>query len=142
MKAFLIFLVSAFIMNAMTSAAFAQNTHDEIIQRFLEQRKSMMEDIMKAFDDDEFFKDDFFQDDLFESLRQHGLGGFKGFSGIGNNISVEERMEKDGSISVIITPKDKNTDLNIETTDDKITIKSQVRVEDEIAGQAKSISMQ
>ena len=125
--------------------AFGQNTHDEIIQNFLEQRKRMMEDIMKAFDDDEFFQDDFFQDDMFKALRQHGLGGFKGFNGVGDNIRVEEKMQKDGTISVVITPQNEKTDLNIETTDDRITIKSQMKVEEEnVQGKArsKSISMQ
>lgn len=112
------------------AGAAAQDSHDEIIQKFLEQRKRMMEDIMKAFDDDEFFQDDFFQDDLFESLREHGLGGFRGFQGGGKNVKVEERMEKDGSISVVITPQNEDTKLDIVTKDDRITIKSEVRVEE------------
>lgn len=132
----------AFLMGFIGASAFAQDSHDEIIQKFLEQRKKMMEDIMKAFDDDEFFKDDFFQDDLFESLRQHGLGGFKGFQGGGENVKVEERMEKDGSISVVITPQNENTQLDIVTKDDRITIKSEVKVEEESSeGQSKSKSI-
>ena len=134
-----------FIFIALTPITYAQNSHDEIIQRFLDQHKKMMKDIMKAFDDDEFFNDDFFKDDMFESLKRHGLGAYKGFTCSGDNIKVEERMEKDGTISVVITPQNKNTNLDIESTDNMITIKSKVKVEEEnTQGQSKSksISMQ
>lgn len=142
MKRFLKTLCLIALMTTGASPAMAQNSHDEIIQKFLEQRKRMMEDIMKAFDDDEFFKDDFFKDDMFESLRQHGLGAFKGFYGGGNNISVEEKMEKDGSITVTITPKNKDINLDIVTGEDRITIKSETKVEEESEqGQAKSKSI-
>ncbi len=113
-----------FISNAMGQS------HDEILQRFMQQRKRMMEEIMKAFDDDKFFQDDFFNDDMIEDFRSQGLGGFKGFRGAGDHISVEEKMEDDGTISVIITPKDKNTKLDIETKERSITIKSEARVEE------------
>ena len=53
------FILCIFI--ALTPITYAQNSHDEIIQRFLDQHKKMMKDIMKAFDDDEFFNDDFFK---------------------------------------------------------------------------------
>lgn len=136
----LLALITTLLFTA--TPAFAQNSHDEIIQKFLEQRKRMMEDIMKAFEDDEFFKDDFFQNDFFDSLKKHGLGGFKGFQGGGNNVSVEERMESDGTISVIITPKDENTQLDIVTGEDRITIKSETKVKEEnVQGQSSFNSM-
>lgn len=125
----LIFLIPLLL----AGQSFGQS-HDEILQRFLEQRKRMMEEIMKAFDDDKFFQDDFFTDDLIEDFRNQGLGGFKGFKGAGEHISVEEKMQKDGSIDVVITPKNKDTKLDIETKDDSITIKSEVRIEEKSAG--------
>ncbi|MCO4755781.1 MAG: Hsp20 family protein, partial [Bacteriovoracaceae bacterium] len=124
-------LVLALFISLTSLNVMAQNSHDEIIQRFLKEREKMMKDIMKAFDDDEFFQDDFFKDDMFEALKKHGLGGFKGFSGAGDNIEVEEKMESDGTISVIITPKTKDSELNIETTENVISIKSEVKVKEE-----------
>lgn len=108
-----------------TTNLFAQDA-DEVIQKFLEQRKQMMEEIMKAFDDDDFFKGDAFDDKMFDQLRKHGLGGFHGFNSIGHNVKVEEKVEKDGSISVIITPQNKNMKVDIKTTKDQIVITSEM----------------
>jgi HSP20 family molecular chaperone IbpA len=106
-------------------SSWAQDA-DEIVQQFLEQRKKMMEQIMKAFDDDDFFKQDFLDDKMFESIRKQGFEGFKNFKSTGNNIKVEERIEKDGSISVLITPQKKNMKLDIQTTQNQIIIKSEM----------------
>ena len=94
---------------------------------FIEQRKKMIEGIMKAFDDDEFFKGDAdaFDDKMFDQIRKQGFRGFQGFNSSGNNVKVEEKIEEDGSISVIITPKSKNIKLDIQTTNDQIVIKSE-----------------
>lgn len=100
---------------------------DRVIQQFLQQRKKMMEDIMKAFDDDEFFKEgDVFGDKMFDQIRKHGFRGFEGFHSNGNNVKVEEVAKKDGSIDVIITPKNKKIKLDIQTTKNKIVIKSEM----------------
>lgn len=115
-------LILVFIM------LFSFNTYaqDAVIQQFLEQRKKMMEEIMNAFEDDEFFKDDFSDDGLFDSIRKHGFKGIRGFKSSGNNVKIEERIEKDGSISVVITPNNKNIKLDIKTQNNKIEIKSEV----------------
>ena len=112
----------------MKTSVFSQTDDeaDRVVQQFLEQRKRMMEEIMKAFDDDDFFRDSGFNDKVFDQIRKHGFRGFEGFNSSGNNVSVQERMEKDGSISVIITPKNKNIKLDIQTTKDKIVIKSEM----------------
>ena len=125
---------------ASISFAFAQDA-DTVIQQFLEQRKKMMEEIMKAFDDDDFFKGDAIDDKMFDQLRKHGLGGFHGFSSTGNNVKVEERAEKDGSISIVITPKNKDMKLDIKTTKEQIVIHSEMmeKVENE-SKQGKSQS--
>lgn len=99
---------------------YSQQDHNEIIERFLSERKKMMEEIMKAFDDDAFFKDDSFNDEtLFDSFK------FKGFRGRGENVKIEEVMEKDGTISIFITPLNKNQKLDINTGSDRITIKTE-----------------
>lgn len=113
-----------------STAVLAQDSHDEIIQRFLEQRKKMMEEMMRAFGDDGFFSDDFDDNKVFEALKNNGVGGFGQFKSMGQNVTVEEKMQNDGSIDVIITPKSENVDLNIETKDNRIVIKSETRVEE------------
>ena len=108
---------------------FAQTNDnaDKVVQQFLEQRKKMMEEIMKAFEEDDFFKGrDLFDDKMFDQIRKHGFKGFEGFNAGGNNVQVEEKVEKDGSISVIITPKNKNIKLDIKTTNNHIVIKSEM----------------
>ena len=111
---------------------FAQNTHDELIQKFIQQRRQMMEEMMKAFDDDDFFKDDDFGDDqMFQQLKKHGIGGFATFKSSGNNVAVEEKVKEDGSIDVVITPKSENINLDIQTKDNRITIKSETKVSEE-----------
>jgi HSP20 family molecular chaperone IbpA len=89
----------------------------------------MMEEIMKAFDDDGFMKDDAFDDKMFDQLRKHGLGGFHGFNSTGHNVKVEEHVEKDGTISVIITPQNKNLKVDIKTTENQIVITSEMMEE-------------
>jgi HSP20 family molecular chaperone IbpA len=135
---FKVLLVFLFSLNL-----FAQNSHDEIIQNFLEQRKKMMEEMMRAFGDDDFFSDDFNDDKLFESLKNHGIGGFGQFKSMGQNVTVEEKMQDDGSIDVIITPKSDNVNLNIETKNNSIIIKSETKVaqeDDSESGSSKYFS--
>ena len=117
--------------------AFAQKSHDEILQQFLKQRKQMMEQIMKSFDDDSFFKDfddtfgDKFEDDFFKQFKQRGFGGIQGFEHSGDSVSVEEKVADDGTISIIIRPKSKDIKLDIQSTDDQIIINSETVVKEE-----------
>lgn len=123
---YLFLIISSFFV--LQSFAQQADDADKIVQQFLEQRKKMMEEIMKAFDDDDFFKseNDAFDDKMFDQIRKHGFRGFQGFSSNGNNVKVEERVEKDGSISVIITPKNEKIKLDIKTTKGQILIKSEM----------------
>lgn len=123
MKILLSLICSFFILQ---SYAQQPDNADKVVQKFLEQRKKMMEEIMKAFDEDDFFKrgSDAFDDKMFDQIRKHGFRGFQGFNSNGNNVKVEEKVEKNGNISVIITPKNKNIKLDIQTTKDQIIIKS------------------
>lgn len=122
-------LIIVFLIFATSFPLFAQMDHNQIIERFLDQRKKMMEEIMKAFDDDSFFKDDFFDDDkIFDSFK------FQGFRGSGENVKIEEVMEKDGTISIFITPLNQNQKLDIKTTSDAITIKAETMVDQKEEG--------
>lgn len=129
-----------FVLILLFSATVFSQDADEVIQQFLEQRKQMMEQIMKAFDDDDFFKGDAFDDQMFDQIRKHGLGGFHGFNSTGHNVKVEEKVEKDGTISVIITPQNKNLKVDIKTTEDQIVITSEMM--EKVENQNKQGSMQ
>jgi len=111
----------------LSQFTYAQQSHDEIIQRFIEQRKQMIEEMTKAFDDDAFFSDDFKADQLFDSIQKSGIAGFKSGE---RNVKVEEKVKDDGSIDVVITPQSENVNLDIETKDNRISIKSEMRVKE------------
>jgi HSP20 family molecular chaperone IbpA len=114
-----------FILLFNSSFSYAQKSHDELIQEFLNQRKNMMEEVMKAFDDDSFFEDDFDNKNLFDQIRKQGFKDFNGFNKTGKNIKVEEKIERDGTILILITPANDNVKLDIETTETLIKIKSE-----------------
>ncbi len=116
-------LITIFLI-LISFSSYAQ-TRDEIIEEFRKERSQMMKEIMKMFKDDDFMQDDFFGSDMhpfdnIEHLKKIG----------GENISIEERSEKDGSISIIITPKNKDISLDISTENNQITIKSETKIEE------------
>ena len=88
---------------------------DKIVQQFLNQRKVMIEEIMDAFDDDVFLKNRFTDDTLFDALRKKGFSALPNSRHSNDNVKVEEKAQKDGSILVIITPKNKKIKLDIKT---------------------------
>ncbi len=102
---------------------FAQ-TREELLEEFMKERDKMMRDIMKMFQDD-FNNDSFFNDDM------DPFSGFEHFKGRSGGVEIEEKYEKDGSLSIIITPLNENMDLDIKTNDEQITISYKVREEKE-----------
>ena len=145
MNYYRIFKVTYLILGSfLLNQAFAQKSHDEILQQFLKQRKQMMEEIMKSFDDDSFFKDfdktfgDELDDDFFKQLKKRGFGGIRGFEHSGDSISIEEKVGDDGTISIIIKPKNKDMKLDIQTTDDQIIINAETMVKEENQSQQGS----
>lgn len=115
-------LIFVLFLSVMTLNSYSQNkTHSEMLEDFLQQRKKMMEEMMKAFEDDDFFKDDF----LGDSFRN-----LKGFSGMGEKIKIEQNQKSDGKIEVVITPLQENIDMDIQTENNYITIKTKTRIEE------------
>jgi HSP20 family molecular chaperone IbpA len=112
MKA-LIFLLTSFLSFNL----WAQKDHDQIIRDFLEQRRRMMEEMMKHFNDDFFNNDDFDK-----------MGGekFFGLSSGSQGVRVERRTEKDGSIVLEIIPESKDVQFEINTDNQNVTIKGKV----------------
>ena len=72
--------------------SYAQ-TREEMMEEFMRERNKMMKQMIQMFQDD-FNNDDFFQDDF------DPFGSNKSFKGIGSNVDIEEKYEKDGSISI------------------------------------------
>lgn len=127
-----------FFLFLISNYSIAQ-TREEIIEEFKRERAIMMEEIQKIFAEEFSGADSFFGDSDMDSLFDQ-----RSITGGGNNISVEQKYEKDGSISILITPKNKNVNLDINTKNNMITIKSETKVEqvDEQSGnKSKSVSM-
>ncbi len=104
---------------------FAQ-TRDELIKQFMEERKQMMQQMMKIFQDD--FSDDSFFDDSFDMSGSLGAG--KKFQTQGENVELKENYNDDGSIDILILPKNKNMTLNINTKNNTISIDAEMKVEE------------
>ena len=112
----------------MSLPVLAQPTDTEkILEKFLEHRKKMMEEVMKAFEGDDMIMDDFFKDE--------------GFRGIGQDFTIEENTTADGNMAIYITPKNKNVNLDIKTQDNRIVIKSETKVKQEDQDQQGSSTM-
>jgi len=131
-----------FVLIFNPTFSYAQKSHDELIQDFLNQRNNMMEEVMKAFDDDSFFDDDFDNKNLFDQIKKQEFKGFSGFNTTGKNVKIEEKIERDGTIIILITPANDNVKLDIETTESLIKIKSETieKVENKNNGNVSSSS--
>lgn len=101
--------------------AVGQTSEDEFFEQIKQQRERMFKEISKMLDDDLLMQDSFFGDDFFGGL------GIKR----GSSVSVDQTYEDDGSISVYIKAPDKNTQLDIQTTDSAVVIKSEVKITEE-----------
>lgn len=128
------------LLGLFSISAFAQNseprTQEELLEEFMRQRREMMKSMMdmmnEAFEEDDFFR----MDDSF--------GMPQSLKGTGENVSVEEKYEDDGSITILIKPQSKNVNLDIKTQDNRITISSEIRQEttgDENGSSFSSYSM-
>jgi HSP20 family molecular chaperone IbpA len=111
-------MVSVFSFNAYTQ------TREELIEEFMKERRKMMKQMVQMFQDD-FNQDDFFKDDIAPFGKQ------KSYKSSGSSVEIQEKYEEDGSISIIIIPKRENMALDIQTKDGMITIKSEMKVEEE-----------
>ncbi len=110
-------IILMLVLSLTGLSAFSQGrSHNEILEDFLKQRKQMMEKMMKAFDDDSFFNNDDFS-------------SMNGFKISGSNIEITERQLSDGNIEIMITPKKDNINMDIQTQNNRITIKTETRVE-------------
>lgn len=115
MKVCCLFFVALFSLNTLAQ------TREEILEDFRRQRQEMMKQMIQLFQDD--FDSDLFQHDI------DPFGKQKKFMGSSQSVKIEEKYNDDGSIEIVITPKDKNIALDIKTENNRITIKSEKRVE-------------
>lgn len=129
MKYLILFLL------VVSNVSFAQ-TREDLIEEFLKERSQMMKGIMKMFDDDEFLDNDFFADDMHPFDNIERLKKLRG-----DNVSIEETNEKDGSISIMITPKNKDINLDISTDNNRVTIKTETKVKETVDEEGNSRTM-
>jgi hypothetical protein len=116
MKAlFLVILLSLSNVYAQNQA----NDREEIIEKFMKNRKAMMDKMLDAFSEDSFFEDDM-DDDFFKSILGNRFDKFKNHK----MVSVEEIRKKSGDIDVFIKPEDETIKLDIETKDSVIIVKA------------------
>jgi HSP20 family molecular chaperone IbpA len=99
-------------------------TREEILEEFRKERQEMMSEILGMFQSDSF-GDSFFGDD--EANPFDNIKKLRNRS----NVTVEERHEDNGNISVLITPKSDKIELDIQTKNNMITIKSETKIEEE-----------
>jgi len=128
-----------FVFTVLFSLSVVAQTREELIEEFRKERAKMMEEIQKMFQDDFSGADSFFGDSDMDSLFDQ-----RSFSGGSSNVQVEQKYEKDGSIAIVITPQNENVQLDISTEGNKITIKSETKIEQEDTqggSRSKSISM-
>ena len=121
----------------MSSWVFSQNQNqkpspnknlserDKMIQEFMRDRRKMMDQMLQAFGEDDFFADDFGadrDDDFFKGI----LGSrFQSTSGLGVSLVNIKRIQKDnGEIEIYLKPKDKSITMEFETTTSAIIVKA------------------
>jgi hypothetical protein len=110
--------VLSYVFVFLLSFNLLAQTRDETLKQFMQERKIMMQQMMQLLQDD--FDNDFFSDEA------DPFFGGSSFKGKGKSIELEEKYEDDGSISIIITPKKENMNLDITTDNNMIVIKSEV----------------
>ena len=124
-----------FLIFAMIPLFAQAQTREELIEQFMKERRQMMEQMMKIFQDD--FENDSFLGDDFDPFGTFPKGN--SFHGGGKNVKIDEKYEDDGSISIIITPQNKNINMDIQTNENLITIKTEMRIEEETKEGGNSI---
>ncbi len=110
------------ILFLATNSLYAQDEmsqREKILQEFMESRKAMMDKMLDAFGEDDFFQDDM-DDDFFKSIIGDRFQKFQS----SKMVSVESLTNNDGSIDVFIRPIDKTVKLDIETKSDAIVVKA------------------
>lgn len=117
MKTIGIILISLFLISG-----FSQS-REELRKQLREERRQMMRKMIQMFNDD-FSNDPFFDDD------SDPFGGSH-FSTRGRNVEISEKLQDNGDIHINIKPTKKNIQLDIQTTEEAITIKSELKVEEE-----------
>lgn len=118
----------------VSQSSYAQ-TRDELIQEYMKERSKMMQEIMKMFKDDSLMSDDFFGEDMHPFDNIERLKKLRG-----DNVAIEEKNEKDGSISITITPKNKDINLDISTENNRITIKTETKVKETVDEEGNTFS--
>lgn len=145
MKWLLMFIV---ISSQVLAQNNANDATEEMLNKFIEAQRKMMEEVMKEFQNDDMMFDNFFDSEKLRDKIRKGefksFGDFGGFRGIGGDFEINQINRDDGTMEIRIKPKSKDVNLDIKTEDGVITIKSEKKVEEDTTGQqgsSTSISM-
>lgn len=111
-----------YLLLILSLSAFSQS-RDDLIKQFRRDHMQMMKQMMDLFQDD--FSDDFFKDDIDPF---GGLGKLR--SSGGQVVTIDEQVKENGDVHIFIKPKKKDIKLEIETTDNMISVKSDMKVEE------------
>lgn len=108
--------------------SFANEDRRQMIEDFLKQRDKIMKGMVDSFGDDSFFSgQSMFSDDLLEKFDKNLFGQSK----FATQVTISQVRQENGDIMVSITPKSKNIKLDIQTTDDLLTVTSKTLMEQE-----------
>ena len=130
-----------FMLLILSFPILAQNHTEKFIEEFMKQRKAMVEEINKAFEAHEMEMDKIFNDeDFLKGFRSGNMSELRGFRGIGPDFTIEERTTEAGEMAIFITPKNKNVTLDIQTHEDRISISSETKVEEETKDKSGNVS--
>lgn len=107
------------------TTAYAKDGRHLMIEEFIKKREQMMNDLMN---DDSFFSGQgMFDDDLINRFDTNSFGSNR----LVSNVQITQTKKDNGDIKVTITPKSKNIKLDIQTTDQLLTVTSKTLVEQE-----------
>ena len=103
----------------LISPSYSDSTQD-YMSKLRQERMKMKEQILKMFNNGMSMGDFFDSDSIssFDNLRSS------------SSVIVNEEVNSDGSIDIIIKPKSKDTNLEVDVSDKAIIIKSESRVEE------------
>lgn len=113
------------LLFVLITSAHAKDERYRMIEEFMKQRNKMMNDLMN---DDSFFSGQgMFNDDLMDKFDNNSFGSNR----FASNVTITQTKKDNGDIKVVITPKSKNIKLDIQTTDQLLTVTSKTLIEQE-----------
>ena len=104
------------------NSLFAQsNSQDDMMKEFIKSRQRMMNEMIKAFDEESFTSDYMSEDFLKDIL------GYKFNENFGESesmVGIKQVQKTDGSVDLFLKPRDQSVSMDIDTQESVIIIKA------------------